>query len=632
MKVFSSVLMSCLLLAQLYWQPATAQNLSAADIPERLIDGANSVVRNDSRTFTIVSEDKMSIRVEYSITILNEKALPLAHLRINYREGERVDLNNAAIYNEYGIKTKTIRKSDMVDQSAVDNASLYNDSRIIFCRILPIKYPFTVVYDYETTYNRLYTFPTYSPYSSDNQSVEKSSLQLINHKNIPVNVKELNLPDNAVISKTNENSIWSFKNLLPIIEEPLEPLYTEIIPLIKVAPQIIQYDNYKGNSDSWESYGKWLAKLTGGRRSLSASTITGLKQMVSNTTSKREKVKILYKFLQSRTHYINISLGIGGIQPHRASEVDEVGYGDCKDLSNYMVALLEAIDIESFYTLVNSGKGEYTFISDLPCHQFDHIIVCVPIENDTIWLECTSQIMPFGYLGSFTDNRNVLIIKDESGFLAMTPEYNISDNYINSNISVEQNDEGTFAYGTISYSGLRMDDVVYYANQNQTDQIAWVNKNLEITDFSLISHKFKIYEDPKPSLCLNVEIALKSFFTGNNGRLFASLNMNNTISVPTRIRNRKRPLYIPYSFRNTDTLNIKLPIGYISEQLPESKITDERFGKYSMHIDIKDNVLTCIRTLEVYKGIHPPELYNAFYEFMQKSSIADSRQLVLIKE
>lgn len=632
MKYFLSILLTGLISVSTFTQPALAQNLAVTGIPEHLIRGANSVVRSDVTTFTIHSGNKMAIRETTSLTIMNEKALYLAHLKIFYNGREKVTIKTAAIYNGAGEKIRTIRQSEMSDYSTAGNSTLYSDARVIYYRMVPVSYPFTVVYDYEITYNMLYAFRTYSPYMSDNQSVESSSLILVNPLNIPLNIKSLNLPADVKVSNINDIQSWSFTNLPPVIEEPLEPDFTELVPVIRVAPEILQYDSFSGTADSWKNYSHWLSQLSEGRRNLSKETVSSLNEMTSKTDSKTEKVRILYKYLQSRTHYINISLGIGGLQPHQASEVDELGYGDCKDLSNYMVAMLDAVGIESLYTVVKSGKQEYSFLKDQPGHQFNHAIVCVPNGNDSIWLECTSQTNPFGYLGNFTDNRNVLLVSNDSGILVRTPEYSIEDNYCNSTINIRYGADGTSAAGTIAFSGLLMDEAVNYANQNPKDQVDWINQNLELTDFSLISHSFKVREDPKPSLMLNVDLALNSFFTGNNGRLFAGLNINNRIEVPARVRSRKHPLFLPFSYKTNDTLVINLPDGYKPEQLPASIVTDERFGKYSMQSALEGRMITCIRTFEVYKGHHPAELYQAFYEFMQKAAVADSKQLVLIQE
>jgi len=71
-------------------------------------------------------------------------------------------------------------------------------------------------------------------------------------------------------------------------------------------------------------------------------------ELTDNLKDVRQKVYVLYDFLQKNTHYINVSLGIGGWQPFPADYVAIKRYGDCKALSNYMVALLkEAVSMEN---------------------------------------------------------------------------------------------------------------------------------------------------------------------------------------------------------------------------------------------------------------------------------------------
>ena len=136
--------------------------------------------------------------------------------------------------------------------------------------------------------------------------------------------------------------------------------------------------------------------------------------------------------MQENTRYISVQVGIGGIRPIAASEVDRVKYGDCKGLTNYTKALLEAVGVQSNYTEVYATSSKQInmdkdFASLLG--QANHVILNIPIENKgSVWLECTSQTMPFGFLGDFTDNRDVFVITPEGGKIIRTPKYSALEN------------------------------------------------------------------------------------------------------------------------------------------------------------------------------------------------------------
>jgi len=87
------------------------------------------------------------------------------------------------------------------------------------------------------------------------------------------------------------------------------------------------------------------------------ATIEKVHTLVKGISDEREKIKLIYKYLQSKTRYVSIQLGIGGWQPIEASVVDQVGYGDCKALSNYAISLLKEAGIKAYFALVNSGSS-----------------------------------------------------------------------------------------------------------------------------------------------------------------------------------------------------------------------------------------------------------------------------------
>lgn len=110
-----------------------------------------------------------------------------------------------------------------------------------------------------------------------------------------------------------------------------------------------------------------------------------------------------------------------------ATEVFELKYGDCKALSMFMHAMLKEAGIKSNYTLVRAGNDEDDIDVDFPSNQFNHVILQVPSETDTVWLECTSRTLPAGFLGDFTMDRHVLVVDEDGGEIMKTPAYRSAD-------------------------------------------------------------------------------------------------------------------------------------------------------------------------------------------------------------
>lgn len=202
---------------------------------------------------------------------------------------------------------------------------------------------------------------------------------------------------------------------------------------------------------------------------------------------------ILYDYLQRNYRYVSIQLGIGGWQTMTAKEVVDNKFGDCKALTNFMKSMLEVAGIPSFYTLVNAGIGEEDIEIDLPSNQFNHVILKVPTDKDPIWLECTSNLNPPGYLGNFTSNRHVLVITQDGGYLSKTPTYLDSEwNKISSHSKLSLDTQGAAQIESIWENqgnpamlareiSARMDDREKRDYLNQNSAVA----GLIVQDFSI---------------------------------------------------------------------------------------------------------------------------------------------------
>ena len=188
---------------------------------------------------------------------------------------------------------------------------------------------------------------------------------------------------------------------LAIEREPYAiPIY-EHTPTVILAPTEFSYYGTDGDLSTWKSYGNWICQLIEDKMELPEERIHFLEELVATQNDTLSKVKAIYKYLQEETRYVSVQLGIGGFEPLSAQKVDEVKYGDCKALVNYMRAMLNAVGINSYYTLINAGRSAKKIIPEFPSQDFNHVILCVPVSNDTVFLECTDQFSPFGFFRQF---------------------------------------------------------------------------------------------------------------------------------------------------------------------------------------------------------------------------------------
>ena len=244
-------------------------------------------------------------------------------------------------------------------------------------------------------------------------------------------------------------------------------------------PSRLIYDKYVGTADNWKDCGKWFYDLYKGRDEISDAEKPIIDTLLKGIVNNDERIEALYKYMQENTRYVAVFIGLGGYQPFHAKTVFETGYGDCKALSNYLHALLKYAGIESFSAAVSSGNYKESIFLDFPnFQQFDHIILCVPRKSDTLWLECTNQKIPFGFLGDFTDDRDVLLITEDGGKFAHTTRYDLKDNIRNCRSEFTIDSTGTaFCSVATSYHGLQYDNISFLCSSNYEEQKKWLYSN-----------------------------------------------------------------------------------------------------------------------------------------------------------
>jgi hypothetical protein len=349
----------------------------------------------------------------------------------------------------------------------------------------------------------------------------------------------------------------------------------------------------------------------------------------------KNRIKALYNYIQGNTRYVFVKLGLGGFQQFDASTVFETGYGDCKALTNYMYSLLKLFGIKSFPALVSSGRYREPIFRDFPnFQQFDHAILCVPYSHDTIWLECTDQKIPFGFLGDFTDDRDVLLITEEGGKFAHTRKYNANDNIrtCRSEFNIDSAGAAVCSVKTF-YKGLQYDEVSDLLYSNYDEQKKWLYTNSSLPSLQITSFSVNDLKGTIPVARISESGISKNYCSFSGNYMLLPLNLLNTQKpVQKMLKPRYSDIVINRSSNEYDTIIYRIPNNYVYESIPSGNTINSNFGSYSCSVIANEKVITFIRKFSILEGRYKPFFYKEFYDFILSVSKADNTKIILTKK
>ncbi len=610
-------------------------NYNYSNIPDDLKKNANYIIWQDFMEFEVLDIGSAVQKVKMAVCIVDQYSKKFNSIVAPYRKNEKITGFKAEIYDRDGNFVKKLKSSEIHDVSSVSSFSLFEDDRVMYADFIHGQYPYTLVYEYERKVEGLLNYPSKYFQRITNTGVVLSQINLIIPNNIQFKYKEFNLGQEVKVTDLGKKKIysWTEKNLKPIESFELPPPDSCFAPILLLAPVQFAEGGYEGQMDNWENFGKWDLKLNKDRDLLSESKINELQFLVKDAKNDKEKVQILYKYMQNKTRYVSVQLGIGGYQPFTAEYVDSKGYGDCKALSNYMFSLLKAVGVKSNYALILAGSGEDDIAADFPSSQFNHAILCIPQLKDSIWLECTSQQQPFNFLGSFTDDRHALLITENGGKIVKTPKYVKDINFQNRKAKIKLDVDGN-AVGNVNtiFNGLQYENRDGWANQSVKEQkdalkSVYTVAGLEINSFRFIENKAEI-----PNIQEQLDINIQGFAPVTNKRMFLKINVFNESSYVPKNEERTHPFELRSEFIDSDTVQIEIPDGYSIESIPQPVNLQTKFGGYSVEILHEGNIITYIRKNYSEKNIFPAKDYIAFYEYRKQIAKADKAKLVLVKK
>lgn len=645
-------LLGSLLLAPLAGPTLRAQERGASyavtAVPAAMLRGnPDAVVRLDEFRFDVEGPGRATTRVKRAVTVLRASGREHADAVLFYDRFRRVESLGARLYDHAGALVRRSERGDVGDLSAVSGGSLFDDARVKTLS-LTAPVPYTVEVEYEIRHEGLFGWPEWYPY--DGRPVETARFVLSTPAGYPVRLRpQGDLPAPTVVAERGRQvQTWEMRGLATPPLEPYGPDVRRQMPSLFLATDRFSIGGTDGRMTSWADVGAFYARMARGRQTLPEAARADVAALVAavpgdDAAAVRERVARLYRYAQQRTRYVSVQLGIGGWQPYDAAYVHARSYGDCKALTNYVEALLDAAGIASFPVLVGAGDGAPVLDPAFPDNAFNHVILAVPTPADTVWLETTSQTAPFGHLGTFTEGRWGLLIKDDTGgdgasggsHLVRIPRSPAEANRQIRHARIT----GLGTPETVAEIDLR-------TTGNQADRVrdrllpatpqereAWLVAASNVPVSRVVASSFDGIASGRDTAVVTARLRLARYGTNAGSRLLVPLLLERWTNVPAApTGTRSQPIeYAPYDFEDTDSVEVALPAGMRVEALPSPVSIEAPFGAYRFAATATDGRIVVSRHLRLSADPLPPEQYDALRTFLGRVVAADASQAVLAR-
>jgi hypothetical protein len=616
----------------LFLVAARSQVYNSASIPEELKKNADVVTLVDNTSIDVEDIDKATIKMHKVFTVLSEEgkgALSFSQYCNKYVVLDDADIK---LYDKNGKQTAHYKKKDL--GSTAIGEGLVEDGYVAFYRISTPTYPVTVEYNYTVKLKSILNLPGFQLQSAKEAVVQSNySIKFPVAINIRYKPKLTSISPQVTDDGKYKMFSWTAKNLAAMEDEDGSASDDSKFPHIDIAADQFAYYGNKGDQSSWKNFGGWINSLYNGLDELPADRQQFFHDLVKDAPDEVEKARRIYDYLQQNFRYVSIQLGIGGLKPFSASFTDQKKYGDCKALSNYMKAALKAVGIKSYVAIINAEYDAEPVDPDFPCNQFNHVIVCVPQPKDSIWLECTSSKTAFGILGTFTENRNALLITEDGGVLVPTPRSKSSENILATRTTVLMDDDLSGESETvISSTGEYHELIVDALKDKRDDQKAFIVRRLgykEPDDF--VFEKAPGTNENQTRIKMIVR-KVPEFTAGDKYFLKPRLHKMISRSLPTAT-DRKLDFYFVFPFENRDTTVIKLPANYHAEVLPKENALSSDYSYYQSKswYDEKENAIYTSTSIVLNRHKIAAKDYSTVKNFFDEVMKDDAQRIIVKK-
>ena len=420
--------------------------------------------------------------------------------------------------------------------------------------------------------------------------------------------------------------LWTYGETPALKTEYNMPATNDIVPRLSYS-----------SVESWDAVYNWYRDIAKDRYTVDQAIEKTVEELTADLLTEDDKIRAIYHFVASQIRYVGIELGQGAYQPTPADQVLSVRYGDCKDKTTLMIAMLDLVGIEAFPVMLNPAPYQRVDLELPSLGQFSHLIAAVPRDNgDYVWLDPTADTCSYGDLPARNRGRTGFIIRSDRGEFVAIPISTPESNQLIVDTEIELTEDGT-VQGTMRVDTRGQYNVEARLEYKQVSPSAWkdtlaVGLSKQFPGVRVDSVQISDLEDLNVPVQLNVAFTVENYAEPIGNRLMFPLPSDEFSDYAEifAAAERQHPLDLSYPMQMKKTIRLALPEGWTAT-FPQDVRLENRFARVERQYKLEGNQIHYEINFIIKKSIIPPEDYPAAKRLFDMLVREDRTQLILEK-
>jgi hypothetical protein len=319
---------------------------------------------------------------------------------------------------------------------------------------------------------------------------------------------------------------------------------------------------------------RWLNKKVEG---LNDTITPEIEQMtdsvIKGISDQTEKVRAIYKWVQNNIKYIAIEDGENGFVPREASLVLKHRYGDCKDKSSLLTAMIKVAGEKSSLATVGTRELPYKF-SEFPSMVCGNHMVAVWWNNGKpMVLDGTSRHNKLEDVPAFIQGKECVI--ETVGEQFHVYEIPVAEAFRNS-----QTDTIQLSIDHDMLLGSGHSTIDGEAKSNIIDQLERkeIEKQLEFWPSAIFGASDKLFvtsiktsdlAEVNSPLNVSFEFKLPDFLTRQDNKAYVNMNIERMLTSLDVKADREIPIEVEFNWEHQIVYQLKIPENMQVNYLPK---------------------------------------------------------------